>query len=85
MSSFASAIEHFDDEEFEIAVTSLTKALEETDDNTVRAKILEKYAKMKPKVAFWNTLRSEGPPRKPAAHTVPPAQTARRDHRRATV
>ena len=44
MSSFASAIEHFDDEEFELAVTSLTKALEETDDNTVRAKILEKRA-----------------------------------------
>ena len=59
MSSFASAIEHFDDEEFEIAVTSLTKALEETDDNTVRAKILEKRADAHLHLSMYETAAED--------------------------
>jgi tetratricopeptide (TPR) repeat protein len=44
MSNFATAVEQFDDEEYDLAVTSLTKALDECDDNNVRAKILAKRA-----------------------------------------
>ena len=42
--NFAAGLEFFDDEEYSEAVSALAKALDETDDNTVRAKILEKRA-----------------------------------------
>ena len=44
MSSFVLAVEQFDDEEYEAAIVSLTEALEETDDNKSKAKILGKRA-----------------------------------------
>ena len=44
MTSFVLAVEQFDDEEYEAAIVSLTEALEETDDNKFKGKILGKRA-----------------------------------------